>query len=154
MPVRKLLEFLDRERVPYSVINHHPTYTSHDTAVSAHIPEKELAKTVIIKIDGKMAMAVLPGSYKVVLDMLKKATHSNRVELATEKEFRDMFPECEIGAMPPFGNLYGMEVFMAQSLADDNEIAFNAGTHTELIKLSLRDYENLVHPKMIKFSAH
>lgn len=154
MPVRKLLEFLNKEGVPYSVITHHPTFTSHDTAASAHISEKELAKTVIIKIDGKMAMAVLPGSYKVVLDMLREATHSHNVELATEKEFRDMFPECEIGAMPPFGNLYGMEVFMAQSLADDNEIAFNAGTHTELIKLALKDFEKLVHPKMIKFSAH
>jgi Ala-tRNA(Pro) deacylase len=108
----------------------------------------------MVKLDGKMAMAVLPASYKVDFDLLKSASGASKVELASEAEFKDAFPECEVGAMPPFGNLYGMEVFVAESLAEDEEIAFNAGTHTELIKLKYEDFENLVKPRKLKFSEH
>ena len=112
-----------------------------------------MAKTVIIKIDGKMAMAVLPASYRVDFDLLKKVTGAIKIELVSEQEFRDRFPGCEIGAMPPFGNLYDMEVFVAESLAEDEEIAFNAGSHTELIRMEYRDFERLVQPKVIKISS-
>ena len=111
-----------------------------------------MAKTVMVKIDGKMAMAVLPAIYKVDFDLLKKFSGAGKVGLASEQEFKDMFPECEVGAMPPFGNLYGMEVFVAETLAEDEEIAFNAGSHTELIKLAYKDFEKSVKPKVIKFS--
>ncbi|MEE8264606.1 MAG: YbaK/EbsC family protein [Gammaproteobacteria bacterium] len=153
MPVRKLKEFLNSHDIKYVTINHSPAYTAQEIAESAHIPGKELAKTVIIKIDGKLAMAVLPASYKIDLEQFKNATGASNVELANEREFRQMFPECEVGAMPPFGNLYDMEVFVAQTLAEDEAIAFNAGSHTELIKLSYKDFEHLVEPKVIKFSA-
>ncbi|MEE9159384.1 MAG: YbaK/EbsC family protein [Gammaproteobacteria bacterium] len=153
MPVRKLKEFLNSHDIKYVSINHSPAYTAQEIAESAHIPGKELAKTVIIKIDGKLAMAVLPASYKIDLEQFKNATGASNVELANEREFRQMFPECEVGAMPPFGNLYDMEVFVAQTLAEDEAIAFNAGSHTELIKLSYKDFEHLVEPKVIKFSA-
>ena len=112
------------------------------------------AKTVVVKLDGKMAMAVLPASYKIDFDLLRKAAKVKKVELATEGEFKDIFPECEVGDMPPFGNLYGMDVYVAESLAEDEEIAFNAGSHTELIKLTYKDFENLVRPEKLKFSAH
>jgi Ala-tRNA(Pro) deacylase len=153
MPVTKLKEFLDSHQIKYVVIAHSPAYTAQEIAASAHISGKELAKTVVVKLDGKMALAVLPASYKVDLELLKKATGATRVELADEKEFVGMFPNCEPGGMPPFGNLFGMDVFVADTLAEDEEIAFNAGSRSELIKLAYKDYEQLVQPKVFKFSA-
>jgi len=152
MPVKKLKEYLDRHQVKYVTISHPTVYTTQEIAASAHIPGKELAKTVMVKIDGKTAMAVLPASYRVDFDLLKKAAGASSVKLAGEEEFKNMFPDCEIGAMPPFGNLYGMDVFVAASLAEDAEIAFNAGSHSELIRLSYKDFERLVKPKLTKFS--
>jgi Ala-tRNA(Pro) deacylase len=152
MPVRKLKEFLDSNKVKYVSISHSMAYTATEIAASAHIPEKELAKTVVLKIDGKMAMAVLSASHKVDFDRLKGTLGAGSVELASEVEFKDRFSDCDIGAMPPFGNLYGMDVFVADSLAEDKEIAFNAGSHTELIRLSYGDFERLVKPKVVTFS--
>ena len=152
MPVKKLKDFLDEHKVKYVSIKHSTAYTAQEIAAAAHIPGKELAKTVMVKIDGNMAMAVLPASYKVDFDLLKEAAGADKVELATEQEFKDMFPECEVGGMPPFGNLWGMEVYVAKSLAEDEEIAFNAGSHTELIKLAYKDFERLVEPKVMKYS--
>ena len=153
MPVQKLKEFLDENDVRYVTIQHSPAFTAQEIAASAHIPGKELAKTVMVKIDGKMAMAVLPASFKVDLERLKAAADADSVELASEQEFKDMFPACEIGGMPPFGNLYNMDVFAAEVLAADEEIAFNAGSHTELIRLSYADFDRLVQPKVAKISA-
>ena len=153
MPVKKLREFLDSNKIKYVAIGHSPAFTAQQIAASAHIPGKELAKTVIIKIDGKPAMAVLPASYKVDFEMLKDIVGTYDIELATEREFKDLFPECEIGAMPPFGNLYGMDVYVAESLTEDEEIAFNAGSHTELIKMAFEDFEMLVRPRILAFSS-
>ncbi len=152
MPARKVKEFLDSHGAKYVTITHSPAYTAQEIAASAHIPGKQLAKTVILKIDGKMAMAVLPASDRVDFDLLRKAAAAGKVELAGEREFKGMFPECEVGAMPPFGNLYEMEVFVAKPLAEDEEIAFNAGSHTELIRLAFRDFEKLVQPKIVELS--
>lgn len=153
MPVQKLKEFLDVNNVHYETLTHPTTYTAQHTAESAHIPVREMAKTVMVKIDGKMAMAVVPTSQRVDLDLLQKATGATNVELATEQEFEDMFPGCEVGAMPPFGNLYGMEVFVSPKLAEDESIAFNAGSHTELIRLSYKDYAQLVSPAIVDLSS-
>jgi len=153
MPIQKLKEFLDSQNVKYVTISHSRAFTAQETATSAHIPGKELAKTVMIKMNGKMAMAVLPASSKVDFDLLKKATRVATIEIANEKEFKDLFPDCEIGAMPPFGNLYGMDVFVAESLTEDKEIAFNAGSHRELVKMAYKDFERLVKPKIVKFSV-
>ncbi len=151
MPVSELKEYLDNQSVKYVSITHSRAYTAQETAESAHIPGGKLAKTVIVKIDGKMAMAVLPASEHVDLDLLKGAADAESVELATEQEFKDLFPHCEIGAMPPFGNLYNMKVYVEESLTDDEEISFNAGSHTELVQMQYRDYEKLVSPKIINF---
>lgn len=110
MPIKKLNEFLGNHDVAYFTISHSKAYTAQNAAVSAHIPGKELAKTVIVKFDGKMAMTVLPSSYKIDFDQLKMASGANKVEISSEDEFGDVFPDCELGAMPPFGNLYDMEV--------------------------------------------
>jgi Ala-tRNA(Pro) deacylase len=152
MPIKKLKDFLDSKGIKYVTISHSTAYTANEIAASAHIPGKELAKTVMVKIDGKMTMAVLPASCKVDFDLLQEVTGASKVELASEQEFQGMFPGCEIGAMPPFGNLYEMEVLVDKSLCEDEEIAFNAGSHTELLRLSYKDFERLVKPKVVKFS--
>lgn len=153
MPSKKLKDFLDEKKVKYISMQHSSAYTAQEIAASAHIPGKELAKTVIVKINGKMAMAVLPASHKVSFDSLKDALGAEEVRLAYEQEFMDKFPDCEVGAMPPFGNLYGLDVYVAESLADNKEIAFNACTHSELIKMDYKDFEDLVKPKKLKFAA-
>lgn len=152
MPVTRVKEFLDQHNVKYVVISHSPAITAQEIAASAHIPGKELAKTVMVKIDGTMAMAVLPASHQVDFDLLKAATGAAEVELATEQDFRGTFPGCELGAMPPFGNLYDMQVIVSQTLSEDEEIAFNAGSHTELIRLGYADFQRLVQPKVVKLS--
>ena len=133
-------------------IRHSSAYASQKIAASAHVSGKKLAKTVMINIDGKMAMAVLPASYHIDFDNLKEIFGTRNVTLASEPEFKYRFPDCELGAMPPFGNLYDLAVYVAESLTEDKEIAFNAGSHTELIRLSYADYERLVKPRVFKFS--
>ena len=152
MSGEKVKEFLDSNDIKYLSIEHSPAFTAQEIAASAHIPGKELAKTVMVKIDGNMAMAVLPASYKVDLDLLKEAAGASEVELASEGEFEGLFPECAPGAMPPFGNLYGMEVYASESLAEVDEIAFSAGAHTEFIRLAYDDFERLARPTVIRFS--
>lgn len=152
MPVSKLKAFLDENKVKYVTIRHSNAYTAQEIASSAHVSGKEFAKTVMIKIDGRMAMAVLPASYQIDFEMLRNAFGTKKVTLASEMEFMNFFPDCEIGAMPPFGNLYDMEVYVAESLTSNKEIAFNAGNHTEIIKLGFDDYIRLVQPNIFKFS--
>jgi Ala-tRNA(Pro) deacylase len=153
MPVQRLKEYLNSNNVKYVSIVHSEAYTAQKIAELAHVSGKELAKTVIIKKDGKMAMAVLPASHKIDWDHLKRASGAASIELASEQEFKDMFADCDIGAMPPFGNLYGMEVFVETSLTRDRDIAFNAGSHIELVKLSFEDFSRLVRPKVVSFSS-
>lgn len=152
MPLRKLKEYLDSHNVKYSLIPHAPAYTAQTTAQVAHVSGTELAKTVMIKVDGRMAMAVLPASSRVDFDQLTEAVGATDVLLAVEGDFKDIFVGCEIGAMPPFGNLYGLEVFVEKSLAEDDEIAFNAGSHTELLKMSYADFAELVRPTVVRFT--
>jgi len=151
MPVKKLKEFLDSQKIEYVTINHSLAYTAQRIAASAHISGKDIAKTVVIKADGKLIMAVLPASCKINLDLLKSALSVNSMEISSEKEFGALFPDCELGAMPPFGNLYGMTVYVAEKLTHDEEIAFNAGSHRELIKLAYKDFERLVKPTIFTF---
>ncbi len=153
MPGQKLREFLNEQGVKYATIIHSPAFTAQEIAASAHVPGKELAKTVMVELDGKMAMAVMSAAQRVNLDELKAVTGAADVKLACEREFADLFPGCEIGAMPPFGNLYNMEVYVTPSLAQDEYIAFNAGSHTELIRMKYEDYADLTEPKIIEFAA-
>jgi Ala-tRNA(Pro) deacylase len=152
MPASKLTEYLDSQNVQYSVIEHPSAYTAQEIAASASIPGQQMAKTVMIKIDGKMAMAVLPAPERVNFAALIAFTGAERVELASEQDFKDMFPDCELGAMPPFGNLYGMPIYAAESLAEEVDIAFCGGTHTELVRMSFNDFERLAKPNVLDFS--
>jgi Ala-tRNA(Pro) deacylase len=153
MPVKKLKDLLDKENIKYVSLYHSIAYTAQEIAASVHVKGKEMAKTVMIKLDGKMAMAVLPASHQVDFERLKGASGAQDAKLATEKEFKDLFPGCDIGAMPPFGSLYGMDVFVSRALTQDKEIAFNAGSHYELIRLAYKDFERLVNPKIGDFST-
>jgi Ala-tRNA(Pro) deacylase len=152
MPVHKIKSFLDSNHVKYVTISHSPAYTAQEVAASAHIPGRELAKTVMVKLDGRMAMAVLPASSQIDLDRLRDVSGAGNVELAAEDEFGSLFPNCDVGAMPPFGNLYKMEVFADEQLADDEHIAFCAGSHTELVQLDWADYDRLVEPHVVSFA--
>ena len=153
MTVKRLKDFLEREGVKYTTIEHSPAYTARETAQTAHVRVKDFAKAVIVKVDGRLAMAVLPASEKLDLARLKKATGAKNVHLAPESEFDRLFPGCEPGAMPPFGNLYGLEVYVAKSLSADDQIAFNAGSHAELVRMAYKDFDRLVQPLVLAFSA-
>ncbi|MGD8319523.1 MAG: YbaK/EbsC family protein [Gemmatimonadota bacterium] len=153
MPVDRLRKYLEENHVKFVTISHSPAFTAQEIAALAHVPGKEVAKTVMVKLDGTMAMVVLPAPDKVSASRLKEATGAKDVELASEREFSDLFPNCEVGAMPPFGNLWGMVVLADDRLREDVEIVFNAGSHTELVKLSYADYERLVRPTIAHLST-
>jgi len=150
---RKLKGFLDERKVGYHVLRHHERFTSSEIAQALHVPGQELAKVVMVKVDKGLAMAVLPANVMVNLDAFAKAAGSSKAELATEDEFKGTFPDCEVGAMPPFGNLYGVDVYVDTLLTQDREIVFEAGNHHEAVKLAYEDFARLVHPKVDDFAA-
>ncbi len=152
MPNEQVKALLDRQHIAYRSIMHPMTFTAQQTAQVTHIKGHEMAKTVVVRLDGRPAMVVVPAPRHVDLERLKAQTGAEDVELADEQEFRGEFPGCEVGAMPPLGNLYGMPVFVEEELAEDPEIAFNAGTHTEVIRMAYRDFERLVHPRLGAFA--
>lgn len=152
MPLDRLIKYLDENEKKYVVIKHSKAFTAQEVAASAHIPGKEMVKTVIVKADGEMMMVVLPSTHDVDFEALKEATGSKEVSLATEDEFKSKFPDCELGAMPPFGNFYDVKTLVAHSLTEDEKIAFNAGTHKELIQMSYNDFEELVKPAVLRVS--
>jgi len=152
MPLTKLRDFLDSYNIKYLVISHSVAYTAQGIAALVHLSGKKLAKTVIVRIDGKLGMAVVPASFHVDLDLLRTAAAAQTVEIATEKEFKDAFPDCETGAMPPFGNLYGMAVYADASFSENEELTFNAGTHRELVRMAWADVVRLVNPKVVNLT--
>lgn len=149
MPIKKLKEFLDNHHIKYVCMNHSPAFTSQEIAAAAHISGKQLAKTVIVKADGQLVMVILPANDHVNFAKLRESLGVGNVDLASELEFKDKFPGCEVGAMPPFGNLYDMPVFVTAPLTREDHILFNAGSHSELIQVAYRDFERLAKPKTI-----
>jgi Ala-tRNA(Pro) deacylase len=145
----RLKAFLDSNHVKYTAIPHRPAYTAMEVADSAHVSHLEMAKTVIVDLDGRLAMAVLPATKHVSVTRLEKSTGAQHVDIAHEGEFRFDFPDCEVGAMPPFGNLFNMEVLVDPLLAQDEEIVFNAGNHAEVVRMAYKDFERLVHPRAV-----
>ncbi|MCL1634868.1 YbaK/EbsC family protein [Luteimonas sp. SX5] len=149
----RLHHFLDERHAPYATLTHHRTVTAHDTASATHVGEQLFAKTVMLKIDGDMAMMVMPAAYRVDLTRLSRALGGSEVEIAQESEFKSAFPDCELGAMPPFGNLYGMPVYVDARLSGHPEIVFNAGTHTDAVRMPYAEFERLVEPQTL-WMAH
>jgi Ala-tRNA(Pro) deacylase len=152
MPSKVIKDFLDQNNIKYVSVKHSKAYTAQEIAAAVHIHGKQIAKTVVLKIEGKLAFAVLPATYKIDFKLLREALNTENVRLANEQEFKDKCPGCEVGAMPPFGNLYSVETFVAASLVEDEEIAFNAGNHVELIRMKYTDFEKLVKPKILRFA--
>lgn len=149
MTAKILKDFLDSHHVKYVSIDHSPSYTAQEIAAVAHVSGKQLAKTVIVKAGGKFVMVVLPATEHINFTELREFLGVNDIDLARESDFKAKFPECEVGAMPPFGNLYDMEVLVSNRLVDQDQIAFNAGSHSELLRMSFRDFDKLVKPKVI-----
>ncbi len=149
--LKRLKEYLDSKKVAYEVLAHGKTYTAKELAQSLQVPGKDLAKVVILNLGGRFVMTVLPANWKVDLHRLRDIFQTHQVRLATEEEVRGLFPDCELGAMPPFGNLYGLEVYVDQSLGEDAEIVFPAGTYSEAVRLRYQDFANLVNPKVAEF---
>lgn len=153
MPVKKLQAFLDENHVKYVIINHSPAYTARETAASTLIPRREFAKAVLVKLaDGRIVMAVVPASRHADLTALAEAAGAETATLATEEEFESLFPGCEPGAVPPFGNLYGIPVYADRALMQEDDLAFSAGTHTQIVRMPGADYRKLVAPRVGDFA--
>ncbi|MBP7737606.1 MAG: YbaK/EbsC family protein [Spirochaetes bacterium] len=151
MKGEKLIEYLKNNNIQFEVIRHPLAYSSTQTAHMAHVHGYEMAKPVMVKVNGKLIMVVMTANQKVNLSLLKALYETQDVELAMEKDFISRFSDCEMGAMPPFGNLYGFDEIISDDLTKDDDIFFNAGTHTELIRMKYRDFEKLVHPRIVNF---
>jgi Ala-tRNA(Pro) deacylase len=149
----KLLKYLDNAGVAYARHPHSTAYTSQETAAAVHVPGKEMVKSIILRADeGPLLMAVLSANDTANLDVLREEIGCDVLRLATESEFRDTFPTCKIGAMPPFGNIFNVPTYCELTLSKDREIEFNAGTHEETIRMAFDDFKRLVNPKMVHFA--
>ena len=150
----RVIEFLDKSAVRYEASEHPPAFSAQQMAAAEHEPGKYVAKPVIIKADGKYLMCVLSACYKIDLAALKSQLGAKSVALAEEKEIADLFDDCELGAEPPFGNLYDLQTIMDKALEKDDHITFQAGTHKKAVRMSMDDYRKLVQPKVLEFSYH
>lgn len=155
MPIPAYISrFLDSENIAYQACRHSPAYTAQGIAQAQHLSGKQIAKVVMVQVDNsKMIMAVVPANYRVDLDKLGQLLNAGSIRLATEEEFKDMFAECELGAMPPLGNLYHLDVWVDESLRSNTGITFNAGTHADVIQMSFADFERLVQPRTGSFGV-
>ena len=152
--LRKVKDYLEKNEVSYEVGFHPEVFTAQEIAAAQHVPGKEMAKVVMVKADGKMLMLVLPASYQIDMKKLRKALKAKKIGIAKEKQFEELFPDCEVGAMPPFGNLYNLEVWVDQVLTEDASVVFQAGNHIETMRIKFSDYVRLVNPKVGDFSIH
>lgn len=152
MPVQKLKKLLDQSGIKYVSINHSPAYTARETAASTLVPRREFAKTIIVDLDGEKVMAVVSASRHVDVSALVSFTGSDSGRLATEDEFKTSFPDCDVGAMPPFGKLYDMRVFMDQMVSEVDDLCFNAGSHAQIVRMECDDYLKLEQPVIGDFA--
>jgi Ala-tRNA(Pro) deacylase len=139
-------EFLRSRGVPFSVVSHRTAFTAQEEAAVAHVPGRMWAKTVVCVADGAPVLAVLPAHYSIEIEPLRQLIGATAVRLANEVELGPMYPGCELGAMPPLGPLYNQRVYMDESLSNDQEVVFNAGTHTDAVRMKLEDFVQLVQP--------
>jgi len=150
---KRLKEFLDGKGISYTVLQHQEAFTAQEIAALLHIPGKERVKVVILKGDEKYFMTALPASYRIDMEKLRKALNVEDLRLSTEEEFGKLFLDCEVGAMPPFGNLYDMDTYVDVTLSEGETIVFLAGSHRESIKMRYKDYAEVVKPIMAQFAV-
>ena len=152
MPVLKRLQtYLDNHKIPYEVVSHDPSFSARRTAEALHVRGDLFAKVVVAKADQRFVMAVVTSTWRVDFKRLEEVLDSKHVRLAKEQELAELFPDCEVGTMPPFGNLYNMDVYVDQLLTQDEHIFFDAGTHTGAMKLRYQDFAELVRPTVAQF---
>ena len=147
-------EFLKSSGVSYETSKHVPAFTAQGMAAVEHEPGRYVAKPVIVRADDRYLMCVLPAPCHVDLIKLKSQLAAETVELAQESEIGELFPGCDLGAEPPFGNLYELPTLMDKALENDDHILFQAGTHEEAIRMSMADYRRLVEPRIMDLSYH
>jgi len=150
----KVLEYLDQASAKYETMHHGPTFTAQEMAAEEHVPGMNVAKPVVVKANGEYYMCVLPACCKVDFDALKSQLGTSRIDLVTESEMARLFPDCELGAEPPLGSLYGLVTIMDQTLEEDDYIVFQSGTHEEAVKMALDEYKRLTTPRVLSFSCH
>ena len=149
----RLAAYLQEEGVEFSAHRHPQAFTAQEVAASEHVSGHRFVKVVMVKSDDDLAMVCVPASLDVDLDAVARVLNVDTVQLAEESEFAPVFADCEVGAMPPFGNLYEVPVYFDEALESDERIVFNAGTHRETFEMSVNDFERLVHPKVAHFST-
>lgn len=150
--LKDLIVYLERNVIPHEVIEHKPAFTAHTVATAVRVPDREIAKTLIARADDRFVMLVLPADHRLDDHAIRSVLGVRHASLAQEKDLGQIFPDCEVGAMPPFGNLYGLQVIVDTALADDAEIVFNACTHTHAVRMRTADYLRLVHPFVASIS--
>jgi Ala-tRNA(Pro) deacylase len=150
----RLDELLSNRQVPFEHLHHRPSYTANRTAQALHVSGKDVAKTVVLRADGRYVLAVLPATHRVDLEQLRQDLGAEEVEMATEAEMDRLFPDCERGAVPPFGSLYHLETLVDESLRADEQIVFGGQNHEDAIRMRYRDYEALEHPRVGHFGRH
>lgn len=150
----RLIDYFVTNGTPFETIRHHMAYTAQEEAAEVGVPGRMVAKVVMVVADGKLTMLVLPATLDVDLERARLVLHAQELHLAKEKEFAELFPDCDVGAMPPFGNLYDLAVYVDRALAQESQIVFDAGTHGEAIRLNYQDYARLVNPRVARFGTH
>lgn len=150
----KIKSYLEKEKVKFETLEHSVAYTAMEIAGSQHIPGRQVIKCVIVKADGKFIMCALPSIHYLDMKKLKSITGAKEIQLAGEEEIAKLFPDYEVGAEPPFGHLYGLKVYADKLLEEDEDIVFNAGTHTDMLKIKLADFKRLVHPTFADIGVH
>lgn len=146
-------EYLDRNGARYSVMSHPTAYTAQEEAAAAHVPGNEWAKAVVCFADEQPILAVLPAPFAVDLNRLQRTLHAHSIRLAKEPEFAPLYPDCEVGAMPPLGPLYGQRVILDERLTSGAEIVFSAGSHHDAIRMSYPEFDRLAHPTVATFAS-
>ena len=148
-----MIDYLKKNSVRYEVIEHAPAYTAHEAAIASHVPDKDLAKTLIVQSDDKYCMVVMPADHRLDEHLLGKTIKAKQLHLAQEEDLKPLFPDCELGAMPPLGNIYHLDVWVDSALQLHYEICFNAGTHAETIQMTFSDFSRLVQPRTGSFGV-
>lgn len=149
---KRLHDFLEQQHVPYETLTHTTDFTAQHAAADTHTPGREFAKTVLVRVDGKPAFAVLPAHHRVDFDRLRDALGAEEVELCSERDMEELCPDCDPGAVPPFGNLYEVPVYLSPAMIDDEQITFNAGNHQTAVRMAYKEFDRLVHPKVVDLS--
>ena len=152
--VERVEGVLKKNSIIYNIIKHQEAYTAQEIAEAMHVPGQDLAKVVMVKAKERYIMTVMPASRRIDFSKLKDVLHETELRLATEEEFKTVFPDCEAGAEPPFGNLYNIETYVDKSLSEDEQIFFNAGNHYETVVMDYADYDKIVRPRVAEFAEH